>query len=89
MRLPRERKGKTTVDVTNTLQAGIPRVRLSMGRTDDHRFRNTDMSPQEVRDLITLLEYHLAIAEKRIEVPQEDGHEIRFYASSNTELENK
>lgn len=59
-RLERSRKGKTTIDVTVTKQDGLGRVRLSMGEQGSYNHRNSDLDAREVRDLITLLEWHLA-----------------------------
>lgn len=62
VRLDRERKGKTPVDVTITEQNGNVRVRLTMG--DDYASKkNTDMTVQETRDLATLLTYHAEVAD--------------------------
>lgn len=67
VRLKTTRKGKTPVDVTVTEQNELKRVRLSMGeREDGNRFRNTDLNEQEVRDLITLLEWNLAKVQGRV-----------------------
>lgn len=72
-RLPRPRKGKTPIDVTNTSQNGVERVRVTVGF--DYRTKtNSDLSPEEVRDLIVLLQYHLAIAEGHIkEITDTEG----------------
>lgn len=59
-RLPRERKGKTAIDIVAVEQDGLKRVRITMGDTASPNKRNTDMTAGEVRDLITLLEYNHA-----------------------------
>lgn len=58
-RLPRSRGGKTAIDVTLTAQAGLMRVRLTMGE-DNSSKKNTDMDELETANLITILEYKLA-----------------------------
>jgi hypothetical protein len=68
-RLPRSRKGKTTVDVTVTKQDGLPRVRLTMGDGKPNH-KNTDMDPTEVADLIVLLTFKLKMI--RGEIPWQD-----------------
>lgn len=60
MRLPRSRKGKTAIDVTTTEQAGLKRIRLTMGEPTDPRKRNTDMDAAELDALIILLQWHQA-----------------------------
>lgn len=60
-RLPRSRKGKTSVDVTATKQNGLARVRLTMGEVSSYSHKNTDMDAQEVEDLIVLLSFKLAM----------------------------
>lgn len=69
-RLPRSRKGKTTVDVTITRQDGLPRVRLTMGNVDHISHKNTDMDEREVEDLIIMLTYKLKMM--RGEIPWQD-----------------
>jgi hypothetical protein len=69
-RLPRSRKGKTTVDVTITRQDGLPRVRLTMGHVDHYSHKNTDMDDREVEDLIIMLTYKLKMM--RGEIPWQD-----------------
>lgn len=71
MRLPRSRKGKTTIDVTTTAQNGLKRVRLTMGPPngwESDRY-NTDMDEEETEALITLLRFTLA--KLRGEVPDD------------------
>lgn len=70
-RLPRTRKGKTAVDVVAVEQDGLKRVRLSMGEYGTSGHKNTDMPAEEVRDLITLLEYNLAKVQGK--VPWDDA----------------
>jgi hypothetical protein len=66
-RLTRSRKGKTPVDVVATEQNGLKRVRISMGDERYSNYRNTDMDERETRELITMLEWHLAKVEGRID----------------------
>lgn len=68
-RLPRSRKGKTSVDVTITRQDGLPRVRLTMGDGKPGH-KNTDMDEREVEDLIVMLTYKLRMM--RGEIPWQD-----------------
>lgn len=74
MRLPRSRKGKTTVDVTVTRQDGLPRVRLSMGERSKPGFKNTDMDESEVEALVTFLQFNLA--KVRGQIPWNEGEEL-------------
>lgn len=57
MRLPRDRGNKMKVDVNFTEQNGLRRVRLTLGEDDYRGKKNTDLTPQEVDDLVTLLQY--------------------------------
>lgn len=67
-RLPRERKGKTPIDVGMVQQDGLTRVRISMGEDGGSR-KNSDLSVQETEDLIAMLNYHMLVAKG--EIPDE------------------
>lgn len=71
MRLPRKRKGTTPVDVVVTEQNGLRRVRLSMGMPG-RKFSNTDLPPDEARDLATMLNFWAGVADRTIDDPRED-----------------
>jgi hypothetical protein len=58
VRLNRSRKGKTAIDVTTTLQDGNKRIRITLGEPLSSNKRNTDLDITELRDLITLLQFH-------------------------------
>lgn len=64
-RLPRERKGKTPIDVGMVQQDGLTRVRISMGEDGGSR-KNSDLSIQETEDLIAMLNYHMLVAKGEI-----------------------
>ena len=74
MRLPRSRRGKTPIDVGVVTQESGPRVRLSVGE-DGHGQqsyrKNSDLDVKETEDLITMLQYHVAIAKGEIKQPEE------------------
>jgi len=70
-RLPQSRKGKTQVDVTVTQQNTLKRVRLSMGQDGSYSKKNTDMDEREVEDLITILQFKLAMI--RGQVPWDES----------------
>lgn len=70
MRLPRDRRNKTKVDVNIVEQDGLTRVRLSLGE-DGRGRKNTDMSVSEAEDLIVLLQYHKGVADGSIPKPTE------------------
>lgn len=61
MRLPRSRRGKTPIDVVVVTQESGPRVRLTVG-DDGASKKNSDLDFKEAEDLITLLQYNLAVA---------------------------
>ena len=73
MRLRRSRKGKTAIDVTTTEQAGLKRIRLTMGEPNDPRKRNTDMDARELDESIVLLQWHQA--KLNGQVPWTEGDE--------------
>lgn len=66
-RLPRDRKGKTPIDVGIVTQDGLTRVRVSMGEDGTPGRKNSDLSYKETEDLITMLSYNLALAKGEIE----------------------
>lgn len=70
MRLPRARKGKTPIDVGIVKQDDLTRVRISMGEDNSPGRKNSDLSEQEVLDLIAMLNYHLLVAKGEI-IPDE------------------
>jgi hypothetical protein len=67
MRLPRDRKGKTPIDVGIVEQDGLKRVRLSMGEDGAPGRKNSDLSPQETSDLIAMLNYNLKVINGEID----------------------
>ncbi len=67
MRLPRDRKGKTPIDVGVVVQDGLKRVRVSMGEDSQPGRKNSDLSEEETAALITLLQYNLALVKGDIE----------------------
>ncbi len=71
MRLRRDRKNKTKVDVNYVNQAGAPRVRLTLGEDDYRGKKNTDLSVREAEDLIVLLEYWKQVANGDLPNPNE------------------
>lgn len=80
-RLPRSRKGKTPIDVTTTEQNGLKRVRFTTGH-DGARKVNSDLDPQEVFDLVTILSYHLGVITGHIE---DTEPEVEFHAEPEVE----
>ena len=64
MRLPRDRKGKTPIDIGVVVQQSGPRVRVSIGEdwSNPSAKKNSDLSFKETEDLITMLQYHLHLA---------------------------
>ena len=70
MRLPRNRRGKTPIDVTITNQDAGPRVRLTVGH-DGGSKTNSDLTFRETEDLVTLLQYKLAQAKGDIPIGDE------------------
>lgn len=66
MRLPRDRKGKTPIDVGIVVQDGLTRVRLSMGEDGTPGRKNSDLSVEETENLITMLAYNLELAKGNI-----------------------
>jgi len=61
MRLPRKRKGKTPIDIGIVKQDDLTRVRISMGEDNSPGRKNSDLSEEEVVDLIAMLNYHLMV----------------------------
>ncbi len=77
IRLPRNRRGKTPIDVTFVEQDGNKRVRLTMG--DDNRSKkNSDLTADEVVDLMALLNYHhlVLIGDYEDEDTEDDEDEV-------------
>lgn len=72
MRLPRERKGKTPIDVTIVEQDDTVRVRLTMGE-DGGSKKNSDLTATEVKDLTTLLDYHGKLITGELGQEKDDG----------------
>jgi hypothetical protein len=70
MRLPRDRRGKTPIDVTLTHQQAGTRVRLTIGH-DGGSKSNSDLTYRETEDLVTLLQYKLAQAKG--DIPTDDA----------------
>jgi len=62
MRLRRSRRGKTPIDIGVVTQDSGPRVRVSIGEDGTPGRKNSDLDFQETEDLITMLQYHLALA---------------------------
>lgn len=67
MRLPRDRKGKTPIDVGVVEQDGLKRVRLSMGEDGTPGRKNSDLSDKETVDLIAMLNYNLKLIRGEID----------------------
>lgn len=75
VRLPRKRKGKTPIDVGVVTQDDTTRVRLSMGddKATKSGKKNSDLTPEEVEDLMAMLNYHRMVATGEIvEEPEPD-----------------
>lgn len=66
-RLPRDRKGKTPIDVGIVKQDGLERVRLSMGEDGTPGRKNSDLSLEETQDLIAMLNYNMLVIKGEIE----------------------
>lgn len=68
IRLPRSRRGKTPIDVNYIEQPSNPhpRVRLSIGEDNTPGRKNSDLDIKETEDLITLLQYHLAMVKGEV-----------------------
>lgn len=67
-RLPRDRKGKTPIDVGIVVQDDLTRVRLSMGEDGAPGRKNSDLSVKEAEDLVTMLQYNISIAKGDIKI---------------------
>lgn len=65
-RLPRDRKGKTPIDVGVVEQDGLKRVRISMGEDLKPGRKNSDLSVKETEDLIAMLNYNMLVAKGEI-----------------------
>lgn len=71
VRLNRSRRGKTPIDVTIVEQDGTTRVRLTMGE-DNGSKKNSDLTDEEVLDLMALLNYHYLVITGQVPEDEDD-----------------
>lgn len=66
VRVPRERRGKTPIDIGIVEQGNTRRIRITLGE-DGGSKKNSDMTIGETEDLIAILNYNVLVAKGEIE----------------------